>query len=436
MRSSVAGDASASAGKSLRSEATSFGDAGKGGMDTTDGARILDAQREFYRAGHPGFPAVAGWRNRRNVTQVTDDRRPPIYRAAMMDDEKGIRPGRLLVGVALLALMPLAAAQTVPVTASVVEYRDLERLASTEGVVEAVRRSTLAAQVAGRIMALPVRAGDAVKAGQLLVQIDSRSALQAEVASQSQVREAQANLANAQSKFERSKRLFEQKFISGAALDQAKAEYLAAQAQAAGAAALAGQSATSKSFTTIVAPYDGVVASTEVEVGDMATVGRPLVTVFDPRELRVTATLPQAVLALAKLDAPVRVDVPTLGRELVARRVTVIPVADARTHTTQVRLDLPQADGLMPGQYAKASIVIGRARALAIPQAAVLRRSEVTAVYVLVPEGAAQLRQVRLGEAAGNGLVEVLAGLSAGERVALEPVRTGIEASKRANSRS
>ena len=80
-----------------------------------------------------------------------------------------------------------------------------------------------------------------VKAGQVLVQIDARSAVQAEAASQSQVREAQANLANAKAKYERSQRLFAQKFISQAALDQAEAEYLAAQAQTAAAIANAGQ---------------------------------------------------------------------------------------------------------------------------------------------------------------------------------------------------
>jgi len=347
-----------------------------------------------------------------------------------------ILPIVALAGCALAWLVPIATAQPAPATFGVVEYRDLERVSSAEGVVEAVRQSTLAAQVAGRITALPAKPGDAVRAGQWLVQIDSRSAVAAEAASRSQVREAQANLGNATAKLERSKRLFEQKFISGAALDQAVAEHLAAEAQAAAATANAGQSATSTSFTTIVAPYDGVVASTEVEVGDMATPGKPLVTVFDPRALRVTATLPQSVLASAKLDAPVRVDVPTLGRELVARRVTVIPVADARTHTTRVRLDLPESAGLMPGQYARASIVTGRTRALAIPQAAVLRRGEVTAVYVQDAEGRAQLRQVRLGEAAGDGQVEVLSGLRAGERIALEPVRAGIEANKRGDPRS
>ncbi len=232
---------------------------------------------------------------------------------------------------------------------AVVAYRDIDRVAVAEGVVEAVRQSTLAAQVAGRIVALPVKAGDAVKAGQVLVQIDPRSAVQAEAASMSQVQEARANLANAKAKYDRSVRLFAEKFISQAALDQAKAEYLAAQAQGATADANAGQSATSRSYTTIVAPYDGVVATTDVDVGDMATMGRPLVTVFDPRELRVVATVPQAVLATADLAAPVRIEVPARKSALVARRVTVIPVADARTHTTRIRLDLPEALGADAG---------------------------------------------------------------------------------------
>lgn len=329
-----------------------------------------------------------------------------------------------------------AAPQAAAATSATVAYRDIDRRAIAEGVVEAVRQSTIAAQVAGRVIALNVKAGDTVKAGQLLVQIDPRSAAQTEAASQSQVREAQANLTNAKAAFERSKQLAAQKFISQAALDQAEAQYLAAQAQASTAIANAGVSATSKSYTTVVAPYDGVIASTDVQIGDMATPGRPLVTVFDPRALRVTATLAQAVLARADLAAPVAIEIPSLKRSLTAQHVTVIPVADVRTHTTQVRLDLPESAGLMPGQYARAAIVTGHAKALTIPEAAVLRRSEVTAVYVLDARGKAQLRQVRLGEPAGNGLVEVLAGLNAGDRVSLEPVRTGIEDSATGNPRS
>ena len=331
--------------------------------------------------------------------------------------------------VALAPALGYANRPAAPETA-LVEYRDLDQVMAAEGVVEAARESTLAAQIPGRIVALNVRAGDRVRAGQVLAQIDARSAAQAEGASQSQVREAEANLANVKARYQRSRQLATQKFISQAALDQAEAEYVAAQEQTAVAIAHAGQAATSRSFATISAPYAGVIASTEVEVGDLATPGRPLLTVFDPHELRVTATLPQAVLGAAKLDAPVNVELPTLGRTLTATGITVLPVADTRTHTTRVRLTLPEAAALLPGQYARALFVTGHARVLAIPESAVLRRSEVTAVYVLDRSGTARLRQVRLGEPAGRGLVEVTAGVAPGERVSLEPVRSGIEASR------
>ncbi|HUH92156.1 MAG TPA: efflux RND transporter periplasmic adaptor subunit [Casimicrobiaceae bacterium] len=348
---------------------------------------------------------------------------------------KGSGRGFLATLVTIAVVAPAFAGSTAEpeLATATVEYRALQRIAAAEGVVEAVRQSTLAAQVAGRVVALHVKAGDTVQAGQVLAQIDPRSASQAEVASQSLVREAQANLRNAKAKYERSGQLFAQKFISQAALDQAEAEYLAAQEQTTAAVANAAQAGTSRSFTTIVAPYAGVVASTDVEVGDMAVPGRALLTVFDPRELRVTATLPQAVLAQVQLDAPIRVEIPTLKRVLVARGATVLPVADVRTHTTQVRLALPESAGLLPGQYARTLFVTGRTRALAIPSAAVLKRSEVTAVYVVDASGAARLRQVRLGEPAGEGLVEVLAGLAVGERVSLQPVRAGIDASRGAD---
>jgi RND family efflux transporter MFP subunit len=178
----------------------------------------------------------------------------------------------------------------------------------------------------------------------------------------------------------------------------------------------------------ITAPYAGVVAETHAEVGDMAAPGRSLVTLYEPGRLRVTATLAQATLAAVKRDAPVRVEIPVLGRTLTATGVTVLPVADARTHTSKVRLDLPSAEGLLPGQFARARFVTGRVRKLVVPAEAVVRRSEVTAVYVSADARAPQMRQVRLGEAVGDGWIEVLAGVRDGERVLRDPVAATTQA--------
>lgn len=345
------------------------------------------------------------------------------------------RLARPLVALALavgLALPPVAVAQPAaggvgPTFDAVV--RDLPQTLATEGVVEAVRQATLGAQVAGRITELSVKAGDTVRAGQVLLRIDARTADQAVAASRSQVAEAEANLANAKRRHDRNVSLQAQKFVSQAAVDQSDAELKAAQAQLAALKANAVQASAAQTFNTITAPFAGVVGATHVELGDMAQPGRALVTVFDPRDLRVTATLPQAALAKAQLDAPVEIELAGRGATVRATRVTVIPVADARTHSTRVRLDLPTVAGVLPGQFARAYFVTGTTRALAVPSAALLKRGEVTAVYVVDRDGHAVLRQVRAGESVAGGLVEILAGLAGGERVAQNPVQAGMAAS-------
>ncbi len=343
----------------------------------------------------------------------------------------GILAAAPLLAAVLLWSMPLHARAAAPVAAApaaayAVGYREVPDVVSSEGVVEAVRQSTLAAQIAGQIVELRVKVGDSVKPGQILVRIDPRAAEQVVAGSRSQLAEAQAGLANALRSHERNQQLFAQKFISKAALDQAELEYKAAQARVGALQANAGQASTAKTFTVITAPYAGVVAATPIEVGDMATPGLPLITVFDPASMRVVATLSQSSLRDVKLQLPVRVEVPALKRSLTARQVTLVPVADSRTHTAKLRLELGDAAGLLPGQFARAYFVTGVARKLVIPERAVLRRSEVTAAYVQGAGGHEQLRQIRVGETSADGYVEVLAGLREGERIALDPVRAGL----------
>jgi RND family efflux transporter MFP subunit len=346
----------------------------------------------------------------------------------------------MLRAAALLAVLALsacgsseppkpAAAPAAQVKAGLVELREVELSYSAEGVIEAVRQSTVAAQIAGRIVELRFDVGDYVKKGEVIARIDERAASQAVEASAAQVEEARAALANARAQFERSRQLLAQKFISPSALDKTEAEYRAAQARVAALLAGAGQAATERSFATITAPYSGVVAARHVELGEMAAPGRPLMTGFDPSTLRVVANVPQTQVAAIQAFAKARVELPSLGKWLDAKSVTVVPAADPRTHTTRVRLELPaDVRGIYPGVFARAHFATGRATRLLVPRAAVLRRSEVTAVYVIGASGAPLLRQVRLGAAGDEHAVEVLAGLKPGERVALEPIKAGLAA--------
>ena len=327
-----------------------------------------------------------------------------------------------LIAIALCVVAEAHAAQNLKT--EVIAYREVDQLYSVDAVVEAVKQTTVSAQVSGRIVAINFDVGDRVKRGEVIVRIDEREVADAYAGSQAQIAQAQAALRNAQSIYERTRELFSQKFVSQAALDKALADYKAAQAQLEAAVALGSQAATVKSYATVVAPYSGVVAQRHVELGEMATPGKPLMTGFDPRDLRVSASIPQRELAAAKHSGAARVEFPALAKTVTGGSITFLPAADAQTHTTRVRVNLPQSVvGAYPGMFARVHFSTGRAQKLVIPAAAVVRRSELTAVYVVSDGGAVNLRQIRLGEAAGEAGIEVLAGLSPGDKLALEPAK-------------
>lgn len=330
----------------------------------------------------------------------------------------------LLRAAALALAVALApAAQAQALRTAEVQYREVEQTFTAEGVVEAVKQSTVAAQIAGRVVAVNFDVGDRVSKGQVIVRIDPTEVNQMYAASQAQIAQAQATLRNAQAQFERTQRLVEQKFMSAAALDKAQADYKAARAQLAAAEAGGGQAAATRSYATVTAPYSGVVSARHVELGETAVPGKPLMTGFNPEELRVVASVPQRQLDAVRKLAGASVEFPALNKRLQAAKMSILPSADAQTHTTQVRLELPpRVEGLYPGMFARAHFVVGRAKKLLIPAAAVARRSEVAGAYVVGEKGEIRYRQLRLGEAAAGDEIEVLAGVTAGEKVALDPV--------------
>ncbi len=295
-----------------------------------------------------------------------------------------------------------------------------------DAVIEAVRQSTLAAQVAGRITELGARAGDRVSAGQVLIRIDATVAAQQAASSQAQVAQARAMLDSAKSEYERSKRLHAKQYLSAAAMERAEAQYKASAAQSESMIAQANASATQTGFYVVRAPYAGWVAEVTVERGDMAMPGRNLLTVFDPSALRVTAQVPESVLPNLKAGAEIRIELPNAAEALrwqTARRFTVLPVVDAVSHSATVRVDLPAGmAGALPGQFVRLHLPAntGTAR-LNVSKRAVVVRGEVVAVYVVNTEGQARLRQIRLGREFGDR-VEILSGLASGERIALDPV--------------
>jgi multidrug efflux system membrane fusion protein len=334
---------------------------------------------------------------------------------------------RFLLSVGLMAaLLSVGAARAAPaalVTAPV-RAADAKAASGFDGVVEAVRQTVVAAQVPGAVTTLDIKAGDAVKAGQVLARIDARAAEQNASASEAQVQSANALLDVASKDFERQKQLFQKQYISQAALERAESQFKASQAQAAAMLAQAGAARTQSGFYVVRAPFAGVVSDVPVALGDMAMPGRALLTLYEPGALRVTAAVPQTALVQPvqglKVEFP---GLPEAQRWFTAAQVQVLPTVDAGTHTVQLRIGLPPGSaGVAPGMFARVWLPAaqGSTGRLYVPAAAIVRRAEMTGVYVVDAKGTPLLRQVRLGRRDGDA-IEVLSGVSSGERVALDP---------------
>ena len=306
-----------------------------------------------------------------------------------------------------------------------------------DGVVEAVRQTVVAAQVSGAVVQLDAKVGDRVKAGQVLLRIDARAADQNAAASAAQVQAARASLDMAGKDFERQKQLFQKNYISQAALDRAESEFKSTQAQANAQLAQAGAARTQTGFYVVRAPFAGVIAEVPVSLGDMAMPGRPLVTLYDPAALRVTASVPQSVASQTVAGQLPRVELPGLAAAaawVTPSRLQVLPTVDAAAHTVQLRADLPAGvaslPGVGPGMFARLWLPVPRRQTaagaspppatLSVPLDAIVRRAEMTGLYVLDPNGKPVLRQVRLGRAEGDR-VEILSGLMVGEPVVADP---------------
>jgi RND family efflux transporter MFP subunit len=328
----------------------------------------------------------------------------------------------MLVGaLVMVAAAPVSAATLA--THTVAAQADGGYVPAT-GMVEAVRQGTLASQVSGRVIAVLVRNGDAVKAGQPLIRIDASEAADAAAASAATAGGAEARLATARAEYERAQRLRSADYISVAAMQRAEAALRSAEADAQASRSQAQAARTRAGWHTVTAPYAGHVTELWVSAGDLAAPGKPLVAIYDPVALRVVAQLPESLAARVMQGRAARLAVDGAA-PMAVDSWRMVPAVNAVTHSVEVRAELPSGSRLLPGQFVNLQLPVRDAMPeLRIPLAAVVRRSEVVGVYVVDAQGVAHLRQVRLGPVVGDSVV-VLAGVRSGERVALDPVAAG-----------
>lgn len=325
-------------------------------------------------------------------------------------------PGRLFV--TLLFLVPaLAAAQPAFET---VERRSFHETVHLDGVIEAVQQSTVSAQTSGTVKSLPYDVDDSVAAGDLIVQLEDSEQRSRLRQAQAGLEEAEAALSDAKQRFERIEAVHERGLVSRQEFDQARNNLAAARARVERAGAAVSEAREQLSYTRVMAPYGGILTERHVEVGESVNPGQPLLSGLSLEQLRVVVDLPQKYADLARTERQAEVTL-TDGRVLETGEMTFYPYANPQTHTFRLRMRLSEPSGsLFPGMLVKVGVPVASREALWVPASSLIQRSELRAVFVLDNEDRPRLRQVRIG-VRDNDRLEILAGLSEGERVVTSP---------------
>lgn len=366
----------------------------------------------------------------------------------------GIPVNRALFAATLMLMAVAGVGSAAPAEETyVVQQAEGAPTVSVGGTVIPYKEVTLAAQLPGRVKYLAGIEGDAFKKGDLLVALDDRELLANRQALLAQMATADAQLRNAGVQYNREiyaprsrtppggmaiPNLFDQMFTgpmegmigerdrgaerwgdvysSGTQIEQARNALMQLRAQV---DALDSKLRDARS----IAPFDGVIVKKFIEVGDTMQPGQPLLSYADVEYLQVEVDVPARLRPGMREGMMIYAELDVNNRRVPVRIAQVFPMADPQRHTVKIKFDLPQGVA-EPGMYAKVLLPDFNAPARVnpvIPESAIRYNGSLPGVYVLDEQGNAQLRLIRLGEPAPDGLITVLSGLRAGERVLADP---------------
>lgn len=349
---------------------------------------------------------------------------------------------RILTTVALIAAVltmtacgsheaEFAEAELAPVTVSIatVERSADARTIEVRGIVQPTRQASLSSRVMGPVVAVNVRAGDQVAAGQTLIEIQAETSDGQLAQASGALAQTTAALALAERNYQRYQALHAESAASELELDMARMQYEQARgavAQAEGAV----QAADSVASESLVkAPFAARVVRTMVEAGDLAAPGRPLIQVESREGQQIWLNVREADIGRLAIgdEIAVRLDArPDLGAITGTVR-EVEPSADPATHTFSVKADLGEAQ-VPSGMSGRAAIAGDAHSRLFAPTDAVHRRGGLELVVVRAADGSARTRAVTTGVELTDGRTEILSGLDEGDQVATDlaaPVADG-----------
>ena len=306
------------------------------------------------------------------------------------------------------------------ITVTQAKAMPLEVVERTLGTLEAINDPKIAAEVAGRITRIAVRAGEVVKKGQLLAELDPADASQQLRTDQGEIARTEALLAQQERLLVRQRELVQKSFISKNALDDATAQRDALRGQLDAARGKAGISGNNLKKTRVIAPLDGIVEEQIASAGDYVKLGDPLFRLVSNAVLRAHLPFPESAAQRLQRGQPVKLISPLLPGKIINGEVEDIrPTLTETSRTIDVIARVESTPELRGGGSVDAAVVIGQKnQAILVPEQSVVLRPAGKVVYA-INDGKAQQRVVETGTKQA-GMIEIIKGIQAGETVALD----------------
>lgn len=295
-----------------------------------------------------------------------------------------------------------------PVSVQLVQVEKRDGFSYNEllGSVVARQRADIQTKVQARVEKIPVGIGSRVREGDLLVEFDTRE-------TRSRVQQARALNEQATQDMKR----FETLLAQNAATQQ---EYDGVKARKSVADAALQEAEAMLTYARISAPFSGTITRKDINEGDLAVPGRPLLTLEDESSLQLVVSLPESQREYLRIGDTLQVGHSNAGATISGIVEELSPSADPISRSLTAKLALAKDERLHAGQVARLLIPSARNAELLLPQSAVVRRGQLELVYSVADDGIASLKLIRTGRTLGDK-IEILSGLTGEERIVLNP---------------
>ena len=290
------------------------------------------------------------------------------------------------------------------------------------GEIEAAQTANISTRVMGRITDIYVKTGDRVAKGQLLAKVWDEDIKAKRAQADAMIAEAQGAYASAQKDYDRFENLYKEQSATAKELDNVTLQLNSATARVTAAKEMRAEINVNLSYSSLIAPFSGVVTQKAAEVGSIANPGMPILTIEQNGNLQVSATVTESEIGNIHLGDKASIRIKSTGASFDGKITQINPSSQFTGGQYILKINVPRAatKDIYAGMFANVSIPLKNISSMKddlvmVPSSAIVNHDELTGIYTVSATNTALLRWIRLGKKFGDK-VEVISGLSKDEK--------------------